>query len=57
MLKEYNQQGYRGASVIEGNGRYRIALCSFSDKEEAYRKLNDLKKEETFKNAWMLSSK
>ena len=57
MLKEYNQQGYRGASVIEGNGRYRIALCSFADKAEAYRKLNDLKKEEPFKNAWMLSSK
>ena len=57
MLKEYNQQGYRGASVVEGNGRFRIALCSFADKAEAYRKLNDLKKEEPFKNAWMLSSK
>jgi hypothetical protein len=57
MLKEYNQQGYRGASVVEGNGRFRIALCSFTDKAEAYRKLNDLKKEEPFKNAWMLSSK
>ena len=57
MLKGYNQQGYRGASVVEGNGRFRIALCSFADKAEAYRKLNDLKKEEPFKNAWMLSSK
>ena len=57
MLKEYSQQGYHGASVIEGNGRFRIALCSFADKAEAYRKLNDLKKEEPFKNAWMLSSK
>ena len=57
MLKEYNQQGYRGASVLEGNGRFRIALCSYSDKTEAYGKLNDLKKEEAFKNAWMLSSK
>ena len=57
MLKEYNQQGYRGASVVEGNGRFRIALCSFADKAEAYRKLNDLKKEDPFKNAWMLSSK
>ena len=57
MLKEYNQQGYRGASVLEGNGRFRIALCSYSDKTEAYGKLNNLKKEEAFKNAWMLSSK
>lgn len=57
MLKEYNQQGYRGASVLEGNGRFRIALCSYSDKTEAYGKLNSLKKEEAFKNAWMLSSK
>lgn len=57
MLKEYNQQGYHGASVVEGNGRFRIALCSFADKAEAYRRLNDLKKEEAFKDAWMLSSK
>ena len=57
MLKKYNQQGYHGASVIGGNGRFRIALCSFADKAEAYKKLNDLKKEEPFKNAWMLSSK
>lgn len=57
MLKDFNQQGYRGASVLEGNGRFRIALFSFSDKAEAYSKLNELKKEEAFKNAWMLSSK
>ena len=57
MLKEYNQQGYGSASVLEGNGRFRIALCSYSDKTEAYSKLNNLKKEDAFKNAWMLSSK
>lgn len=57
MLKEYNQQGYGSASVLEGNGRFRIALCSYSDKAEAYSKLNNLKKEDAFKNAWMLSSK
>ena len=57
MLKEYNQQGYRGASVIEGKGRFRIAICSYSDKTEAYGKLNSLKKVEAFKDAWMLSSK
>lgn len=57
MLKEYNQKGYQGASVIQGNGRFRIALCSFADKNEAYQKLNVLKQEEAFKSAWMLSSK
>ena len=57
MLKEYNQKGYHEASVIQGNGRFRIALCSFADKNEAYRKLNVLKQEEAFKSAWMLSSK
>lgn len=57
MIQTYKQKGYSTASVVEGSGRYRIALCSYSDKEAAYKKLNSLKQEEAFKNAWMLSSK
>lgn len=57
MLKEYNKKGYNEAKVIEGNGRFRISLVSFSDKAEAYKQLNVLKAEDAFKSAWMLSSK
>lgn len=56
-LKEYKQQGYNGAFVIEGNGRYRLALYRFDDQAAAYKKLNELKKESAFKNAWVLRSK
>ena len=57
VLKEFKQKGYNGASVVEGNGRFRIALYSFADKTEANQKLSSLKQQESFKSAWLLSSK
>ena len=56
-LKEYKQKGFKEASIIEGSGRYRLALCGFADKNTAYKKMNELKKDEAFKNAWLLNSK
>ena len=57
MLQTYKQQGYADAKVVEGNGRFRIALCSYADKSAAYRKLNELKQNDAFKSAWMLTAK
>jgi len=57
MLQNYKQQGYRDASVIESNGRFRISLCCHTDKTKAYNQLNDLKRNDAFKQAWMLASK
>lgn len=57
MLKQYQQQGYSDAVVKENNGRFRISLCSYADKSAAYQKLNELKKADAFKGAWMLTSK
>ena len=57
MLKQYKQQGYSDAVVKENNGRFRISLCSYADKSVAYQKLNELKKADAFKGAWMLASK
>lgn len=57
VLQDYKKQGYAGASVIESNGRFRISLCHHADKNQAYNKLNDLKQKDTFKSAWMLTSK
>ena len=56
-LKEYKQQGHTGATVKEGSGRFRISLCSFADRADANRKLNELKKTDAFKGAWILTSK
>ena len=56
-LQRFKQKGYTDASVVEGNGRFRISLCSYTDKNEAYRKLNELKQDEAYQSAWLLSSK
>ena len=57
MLESYKKQGYADAKVVEGNGRYRIALYTYADKATAYQKMNHLKQEDAFKSAWMLSTK
>ena len=57
VLNDYRQKGYKEATVMEGNGRYRLSLCAFADKAAAYKKLNELKQNDAFKNAWVLSSK
>lgn len=57
MQQQYQKQGHTESSIIDGNGRFRIALYSYTDKTSAYQKLNDLKQEEAFKNAWILTSK
>ena len=57
VLNEYKQKGYKDVTIIEGNGRYRLSLCNFADKAAAYKKLNELKQNDAFKNAWILSSK
>ena len=57
MVASFKQQGYSGATIIEGGGRFRISISSYKDKSLAYKKLNELKQVDAFKNAWMLTSK
>ena len=57
FIKKYKQQGYNEVSVIEGNGRFRISLYSFAERSSAQEKLNELKKMNSFKEAWMFTSK
>lgn len=57
MLQKYQSSGYPECSIIEGSGRFRIALIHYSDKSSVYKKLNELKQKEEFKNAWILTSK
>ena len=57
ILQSYQQKGYGQATIIKGNGRYRVSLNHFSQKAEAYRQMNQLKKNDAFKSAWMLTVK
>ncbi len=55
VADDYRQKGYSEASVVEGNGHYRVSLYNFADKTSAYKKLNELKQNEAFQNAWVLN--
>lgn len=56
-LKNLQNKGYTEASVVEGSGRFRISLYNYKDKNTAYNKLNELKLNDAFKSAWLLTSK
>ena len=52
-LKSFEKQGYKDVQVLESEERYRIALQYYSNTNEAYRKVAELRKDEQFKNAWI----
>lgn len=55
-LKKYRDNGYNKAAVIESKGRYRIALCQYNDKASAYKRLQELHKDNRFKSAWVFTT-
>jgi len=57
IVNRLKAKGYSGAGFIEGNGRVRVSIMSFSDDTEANNKLSQLKKNVNFKDAWVLSNK
>ena len=56
-LQEMRQKGFPTAITLQGNGRYRTAICHFSTKEAADSMLNQLRKEDAqhFATAWILN--
>ena len=55
MLHKFQKEGYEEASVVAGNGRFRIAIYSYDKKETASKKLNELKQTKAFSDAWILT--
>lgn len=53
-LEKFKKQGYSEASILTSDNRFRIALYRYNDKSQAYGKINELRKEEQFKSAWLL---
>lgn len=53
-LEKFKKQGYSEASILTSDNRFRIALYCYNDKSQAYGKINELRKEEQFKSAWLL---
>lgn len=56
-LKLFVKQGYKNTQILESEGRYRIALQHYSNVNEAYRKVSELRKDDRFKNAWVFTTK
>lgn len=54
-LNKLKRDGHQGASIIERDGKIRVSLISFSNKDEAYRMLNQIRKTDPFKDAWLLT--
>ena len=54
-LAKFKKQGYNEATILTSDNRYRIALYRFTDKSKAYEKINELRKDEQFKTAWLLN--
>ena len=50
-------KGYPGAYLIKGGGRFRIALKGYNTEAEAYAKVNELKQNALFKDAWVLKTR
>lgn len=56
-LKKLQQKGYKNCKVLESDGRFRIALDGYASSGEAYKKVQELRNQEGFKNAWVFTSK
>lgn len=54
-LAKFKKQGYEEATILTSDNRYRIALYRYTDKTKAYEKINELRKDEQFKTAWLLN--
>lgn len=57
VIRNLAAKGHTGAFSISGSGRFRIAISSFSNQADAYRKVNELKQAEIFKDAWVLTDR
>ena len=55
IVSKYAAQGYTDVSLVERDGRIRISLTQFTNKDEANSYLNNLRTNEAFANAWLLA--
>lgn len=54
MAKQLIEKGYPHAKAIVGDGKMRVSIESCGTETEAYQALNRVRRNETYKNAWVL---
>ena len=57
ILEKLHAKGYSNAQLVKGDGRIRISLVSYSNRNEANNELLNWRNNDEFKNAWLLSVK
>lgn len=57
MAKQLVQKGFSYAKAIIGDGKMRVSIESCETETEAYKALNKIRQNETYKNAWVLKKK
>lgn len=57
MAQTLVTKGFTNAKAIIGDGKMRVCIDSYATEAEAYQALNRYRKNETYKNAWILKKK
>ena len=55
MAEQLKAKGFAEAKALNSDGKVRVSIRSFGDREEATKQLLELRKNETYKNAWLLA--
>ena len=55
ITTQLKTQGFAEAATLNNDGKVRVSICSFSNREEATKRMLELRKDDNFKNAWLLS--
>jgi len=54
MVTDLRKKGYPNASILKSDERIRVTINSYTTREEADKQLNELRKNDAYKSAWLL---
>lgn len=55
IANQLKEKGFSEATILNNDGKVRVSLCSFDNREEATKQMLELRKNENYKNAWLLA--
>ena len=55
MAEQLKAKGFAEAKALNSDGKVRVSIRAFGNREEATKQLLELRKNETYKNAWLLA--
>jgi len=55
IANQLKSKGFTDAKALNTDGKVRVSISSFNNRDEATKQLLELRKNETYKNAWLLA--